>query len=601
MGPGLCRVGSRPLSHRFRVFAACAVSCLALGVGQVSAQTLTTSALTLETGGAMPVEQQAMAFDHADLKLKILPEKKAIEGEATLTFTAKSRLDKLVLDFDRVFTIRRLMIDGKTLKPTAWSNPEGRLTIALPRTVPKGRQVTLAVTYDGLPHEAKRAPWDGGFVWAKTETGEPWIATAVQGDGCDLFWPCIDYPTGEPKLVDLHITVPAPLVAPANGVFKGMTEEDGWRTYHWRAKQPNTYAIALDVGPYEELTGTYQSRFGDSIPLSFWHLKSSAAQAKELFAEFTPMLDFFEQMIGPYPFRDEKMGVVETPHLGMEHQTINAYGNAYKKDGFGFDWLLQHEFAHEWFGNQLTNADNDDMWLHEGFGSYMQPLYSQWLHGDMEYMSRLNTQRLAVRNKFPIVSGRPLKEDAVYNGERGPGNDIYYKASNVLHTLRALVGDEAFFKITRIAVYGRDDPKPGNFAPRYLSTRDFVRIVNEVTGRDFGWFFDVYLYQAAPPELIERRDGADLVLQWKTPGDKPFPMPVEIKIGGKLVTLPMADGSGRVAVGDAVPVIVDPTSKILRRQPYVEAFQAWKQAADKAAAEARKKAEAQKTSPSPGS
>jgi len=589
------------LSHRFSLFAACAVSCLALGVGQVGAQTVKTSELTLETGGAMPEAQRALAFDHADLKLKILPEKKAIEGEATLTFTAKSRLDKLVVDFDRVFTIRRLTIDGKALKPTSWSNPEGRLTITLPRTVAKGRQVTLAVTYDGVPHEAKRAPWDGGFVWSKTETGEPWIATAVQGDGCDLFWPCIDYPTGEPKLVDLHITVPAPLVAPANGVFKGMTEKDGWRTYHWRAKQPNTYAIALDVGPYEELTGTYKSRFGDSIPLSFWHLKSSAAQAKELFAEFPPMLDFFEQMIGPYPFRDEKMGVVETPHLGMEHQTINAYGNAYKKDGFGFDWLLQHEFAHEWFGNQLTNADNDDMWLHEGFGSYMQPLYSQWLHGDMEYMSRLNTQRLAVRNKFPIVSDRPLKEDAVYNGERGPGNDIYYKASNVLHTLRALVGDEAFFKITRIAVYGRDDPKPGNFAPRHLSTRDFVRIVNEVTGRDFGWFFDVYLYQAAPPELIERRDGADLVLQWKTPGEKPFPMPVEVKIGGKLVTVPMADGSGRVTVGDAVPVIVDPASKILRRQPYVEVFQTWKQAADKAAAEARKRAEAQKASPRPGS
>lgn len=589
------------MSHRFSLFAACAVSCLALGVGQVGAQTVKTSELTLETGGAMPEAQRALAFDHADLKLKILPEKKAIEGEATLTFTAKSRLDKLVVDFDRVFTIRRLTIDGKALKPTSWSNPEGRLTITLPRTVAKGRQVTLAVTYDGVPHEAKRAPWDGGFVWSKTETGEPWIATAVQGDGCDLFWPCIDYPTGEPKLVDLHITVPAPLVAPANGVFKGMTEKDGWRTYHWRAKQPNTYAIALDVGPYEELTGTYKSRFGDSIPLSFWHLKSSAAQAKELFAEFPPMLDFFEQMIGPYPFRDEKMGVVETPHLGMEHQTINAYGNAYKKDGFGFDWLLQHEFAHEWFGNQLTNADNDDMWLHEGFGSYMQPLYSQWLHGDMEYMSRLNTQRLAVRNKFPIVSDRPLKEDAVYNGERGPGNDIYYKASNVLHTLRALVGDEAFFKITRIAVYGRDDPKPGNFAPRHLSTRDFVRIVNEVTGRDFGWFFDVYLYQAAPPELIERRDGADLVLQWKTPGEKPFPMPVEVKIGGKLVTVPMADGSGRVTVGDAVPVIVDPASKILRRQPYVEVFQTWKQAADKAAAEARKRAEAQKASPRPGS
>ena len=121
------------------------------------------------------------------------------------------------------------------------------MTITLPRKVAKGRQVTVVIAYDGVPLEAKKAPWDGGFVWAKTPDGQPWIATAVQGEGCDLFWPCIDYPTGEPKLVDLHITVPAPLVAPANGVFKGMTEKDGWRTYNWEAKNPNTYAIALDV------------------------------------------------------------------------------------------------------------------------------------------------------------------------------------------------------------------------------------------------------------------------------------------------------------------------------------------------------------------
>ncbi|WP_395444225.1 M1 family metallopeptidase [Caulobacter sp. UC70_42] len=580
----------------FRIFAACAASLLALSTATSwAAEPLKTSELSLQTGGPMPAEQQALGFEHADLKFKILPDKKAIEGEATLTFTAKAPLDKLVLDFDRVFTIRKLTIDGKALKPAAWTNPEGRMTITLPHEVAKGRSVTAVITYDGVPLEAKRAPWDGGFVWSKAPTGEPWIATAVQGDGCDIFWPCIDYPTGEPKLVDLHITVPAPLVAPANGVFKGMTEKDGWRTYNWRAKNPNTYAIALDVGPYEELTASYKSRFGDSFPMSFWYLKGSADKAKSLFAEFAPMLDFYEQMIGPYPFRDEKMGVVETPHLGMEHQTINAYGNKYKKEVYGFDWLLQHEFAHEWFGNQLTNSDNDDMWLHEGYGTYMQPLMSQWLHGDMEYMARLNQMRVDTKNRFPIVSGKPLREDEVYNGERGPGNDIYYKAANVLHTLRALIGDEAFFKITRIAVYGRDDPKSGNFTPRYLGTRDYIKIVNQVTGKDYGWFFDVYLYEAAPPELVETREGADLMLTWKAPNGKPFPMPVDVKVGDRLVTLPMADGKGRLSVGDTVPVIVDPGSKVLRRQPYLEAYQVWKKAQDdaaKAEAEAKKKAEA---------
>lgn len=207
-------IGESPaLSFRFHALAACAAaSLLALSTAN-AAEPLKTSALSLQTGGAMPADQQALGFEHADLKFKILPDRKAIEGEATLTLTAKASLDKLVLDFDRVFTIRKLTVDGKALKPSAWSNPEGRLTITLPRKVAKGRSVTVVIAYDGVPLEAKKAPWDGGFVWSKTETGEPWIATAVQGVGCDIFWPCIDYPTGEPKLVDMHITVPAGLVA----------------------------------------------------------------------------------------------------------------------------------------------------------------------------------------------------------------------------------------------------------------------------------------------------------------------------------------------------------------------------------------------------
>jgi len=587
------------LPVRHRVLAALgAASILALNgaasAQEAAAKPIVTSPLSFDTGGAIPAEQAALSFEHADLSFKIIPDRKALEGRAVLTLKARSPLDRIVLDLDRVYVIRAITIDGKALTPSAWSNPEGRLTITPRRKLAKDQSVTVAITYDGVPHEAKRAPWDGGFVWSKTETGEPWIATAVQGEGCDLFWPCIDYPTGEPGQVDLHITVPAPLIAPTNGVFLGMTEKDGWRTYNWRARSPNTYAIALNVGPYEELSATYRSRFGDTFPIQFWYLKGREDKAKALFAEFTPMIDFFEQMIGPYPFRDEKMGVVETPHLGMEHQTINAYGNNYAKDAYGFDWLLQHEFAHEWFGNQLTDLDNDDMWLHEGFGAYMQPLYSQWLHGDMDYMARLNAQRAGIRNKSPIVSGKPLREDDVYNPDRGPGNDIYAKASNVLHTLRTLIGDEAFFKATRLIVYGRDDPRPGNFTTRFASTQDFVRTVNQVTGKDYGWFFDAYLYEAMPPELVETREGDNLILRWKTPNDRPFPMPVEVKVGGQIVTLPMANGTGSLALGDATPVIIDPASKILRRQPHVEAFRAWQKARDdaaKAAAEAKKKAE----------
>lgn len=444
------------------------------------------------------------------------------------------------------------------------------MRIALPAPLAPGARVQVRIVYAGVPHVAEKAPWDGGLVWAKAPSGEPWVASAVQGEGCDLLWPCIDHPQGEPEQVDEHITVPAPLVAPGNGVFVGMDERNGWRTWNWRARQPNTYAIALNVGPFEKLEGEYASRFGNKIPLAFWYLKGNEAKARQLFAEFPRMLDFFETVIGPYPFGDEKMGVVESPHLGMEHQTINAYGNAYKRDRYGYDWLLQHEFSHEWFGNQLTNANWDDMWLHEGFGSYMQPLYLQYLRGEMEYRAALLDQRAGILDKVPIVSGAAQVEQGVYNRATGPGNDIYAKGAYLLHVLRGLIGDQAFFRSLRELIYGRDDPAPGNFTPRYADTRDYIAIVNRVTGQDYGWFFDVYLYHAALPELLTERDARGLSLRWKVPDELPFPMPVQVRIGGndgEVVTVPMREGSGHVDLPTGALYTVDPASLLLREEP----------------------------------
>jgi aminopeptidase N len=411
----------------------------------------------------------------------------------------------------------------------------------------------------------------------------------VQGEGCDLFWPCIDQPTGEPDLVDTYVTAPRELAAPGNGVLIGIADHGATRTWHWRVAQPDTYAIAINVGPFEELKGDYKSRYGNTIPMQYWYLRGHETDARQLFDEFAPMLDFFEQMIGPYPFGGEKMGVVETPHKGMEHQTLNAYGNKYAKDGNGFDWLLQHEFAHEWFGNQLTNVNWDDMWLHEGFGTYMQPLYAQYLHGDMPYYAMLHTQRLTLANTSPIVSGQSRTEEQVYDGKIGPGLDIYYKGSLVLHTLRGLIGDDAFFESIRRLVYGRPDPLPGNFKPRYATTRDYIDIVNQVTGKDLKWFFDVYLYQAALPKLETARDGERLTLRWVTARGEVFPMPLEVQVGGTVHTLPMSGGTGELTVPAGSLLIIDPHSKVLRDMPHVDAFQAWKKAqAKEKAAEAKK-------------
>ncbi|MFC5549954.1 M1 family metallopeptidase [Massilia aerilata] len=530
------------------------------------------------SGAARSEAQQALEFDKADLKLRIEPATRSIAGDVTLTFGTRAQLSSIELDLDRNLPIDAIAVDGQPLPATGWRNPEGKLTIDLPHPLEPGKQVAVRVQYHGKPHVAKKAPWDGGFVWSRTPDGQPWVASAVQGEGCDLFWPCIDHPTGKAKLVDEHITVPAPLVAAGNGIAMGMDEKDGWRTYHWRTKNPSTYGISVNVGPYQLLSGEYRSRYGNVIPLRMWYLPQNEKGAKELFAEFTPMLDFFESTIGPYPFGDEKMGVVETPHLGMEHQTINAYGNKYAKTAYGYDELLQHEFAHEWFGNQLTNATWDDMWLHEGLGSYMQPLYMQSLRGDLEYFAWLMRQRGLIENKAPMVSGKPRLEEDVYDTKRGgPGQDIYNKGALVMHTLRNLIGDEAFFRAVREEVYGTPDPRPGNFAPRYGTTPEFMAIVKRVSGRDLDWFFQAYLYQKALPELQATRSGSSLQLAWKTEKNTPFPMPVEVKVGDRVVSVPMTDGRGSIALAEGMAYTLDPHSKLLRREQHVERYHEWQE------------------------
>jgi aminopeptidase N len=545
---------------------------------------------TANSGSPRAPEQLAVTFDHADVALRVDPATQSIAGDTALTFTATAPLTRIAVELDRNLPIDGASVDGVALPASSISNPDGRLYLTLPKPLLAGERTTVRIRYHGVPHVAKRAPWDGAFMWSKTADGQPWISTTVEGEGCDLFWPCIDHPMGKPKLIDLHVTVPAPLVVAGNGVATGMTEKDGWRTYDWRAKNPSTYGVALNIGPYDLLAGDYVSRYGNTIPLRFWYLNGNAdkqKQARELFDEFTPMLDFFESRIGPYPFGDEKMGVVETPHLGMEHQTINAYGNGFVKSQYGYDWLLHHELSHEWFGNQMTNADWDDMWLHEGFGSYMQPLYLQSLRGEMEFQAELFNQRKALTNKAPVVSGKTQRIQDVYEAERGgPGHDIYAKGSLILHTLRNLIGDDAFFRATRRMVYGTDTPVPGHFQPRWSSTKEFIGIANDVSGRDLQWFFNAYLYHAALPELVEVRDGDTLRLRWKTGDDGAFPMPLEVRVNDRMEKLAMTDGHGELTLPARALVTIDPYSRVLRQEAHIDT---WKR--DEAA---RKKKQAAK-------
>ena len=517
---------------------------------------------SLKSGGQVAPLQQGLTVEHADLTFAFDFDNKILMGTTTLTLKGEGSRSAFSVDLDSVFTVNSVAVNGESLAASQYRNVGGELQITPSSEVTL--PLTVTISYEGQPRIPVRAPWDGGVMWEKTPDGANWLATAVQGEGCDLFWPCIDQPHGEPNQTDLHIQVPKPLVAASNGVLVDVTDNGDTRTYHWQTRSAhNTYGIALNIAPYEKLETTYSSIYGNTYPIVYYHLPGNEQQAKVLFDEIPTMLTFFERMIGPYPFGNEKVGVAQTPHLGMEHQTINAYGNEYKKDEFGFDWLLQHEFAHEYFGNQVTNDNWDHMWIHEGLGSYMQPLFAQYLSGDVAYMTYLNNQRKGLINTHPIVSNKLMEVEQVYERGVGPALDIYYKGSWIMHTLRNLIGDDAFFSAVRELVYGTDQPKPGNFTTIYRNTQDFIEIVNRRTGKDLSWFFDVYLYQPKLPKLVETRTEDTVTFSWNSPQNLPFPMPLEVSVNGEVQVLDITSPK-TITVTPFDVVIADPNSKVLR-------------------------------------
>ncbi len=524
----------------------------------------------------LPLEGPRAAMELAEVSLSITvdPAGRSITGDGHYRVLATDALTQLQFDLDPRFRISKVQVDGVQIDRAAFANPDGLLTIDLPSALPAGASADVQIGWDGQPHVAIRSPWDGGFTWSQTPDGQPWIATAVQGEGCDMFWPCLDHSSKRIGTIDMRVTVPDPLVVAGNGKLVATYDAGDSTVWHWRARDPSNYGVTLQIGPYELAENTYRSRYGNTIPLKFWHLPGHEQEAARLLSELASYLDFFESVIGPYPFSDEKVGIAETPHLGMEHQTINAYGNAFRRDPLGYDGLLQHEFSHEWFANQLRQTNLRHMWLQEGTGTWMQPLYLGWLNGEMYYAAKMWDHRKRIVSRVPMV---PLHGDLPdYNDrEAGWGRDIYDKGAWILHTLRYLVGEEALFTSLRRLTYGTDNPQPGAIRPVSRTTDDFRLILEDVSGTELSWFFDAYFHQADLPRLRTTRGETALSLEWLTPSDLPFTMPVTVLVDGKQQVVNMPGGRGSLPLpGDQAHVVVDPQNQILMYDADIAAWQA---------------------------
>ena len=543
------------------VLAAAGIFVVACGTGQ-------RDATTMDTG--LPMSEGLRAYDvlRYTLRHDILVERKAIAGSASVRFKALQEMNVLELDFDGAFRIDEIEgLDG----PLEYERTDSKLFVTLGETAAVDEVREVTVSYRGKPVEAKRPPWDGGFQWSETPSGKPWIATSFQGEGCDIWWPCKDHPSDEPDGLDLYISVPGDLIVASNGVLIGVSDEtDGRNTFHWQTNVPtNLYGVALNIGPYVLIESTYTSTNGTEIPLAFWAIEDHEEDARQLFeAELNDVIRFFERVAGPYPWGQEKLGLAETPHLGMEHQTINAYGNEFKRDKYGFDWLLHHELSHEWFGNLVSVKNYADLWIHEGFGAYMQPVYTQEVMGDAAFHARMYEAYLGIRACNPLAPRDELSDDQM-NGDEGPGGDIYSRGAWTLHSLRYVMGDEGFWESVRILLY--DTAHPETLEPpimaRHRTTDDYRAIASDVAGRDLSWFFEVYFRTAAVPELVHRQDGADLLLEWKTEGDLPFDMPVPVRSGGEVLDVEFTENTARLEDISVDDVQIDPFMRVLRKLP----------------------------------
>jgi aminopeptidase N len=480
------------------------------------------------SGGFIIEEQAAYDVIQYDIKMEIFPDKKYIKATNTISTKVTAELNNFVFDLDTLLKVQHVFsMEGNTKVPLNAKFQKGKFWCKLPKNCRKGDTLKVCVEYEGNPRCATHAPYQGGFSWNKTENCQHWIATSCQIDGADLWFPCKDYQWDEPDSVKLSFTVPNGLKAISNGILKDtINNSNHTTTYIWEVSNPiNNYCITLDIAPYVQLTDNYVSIYGDSINISYWVLPENMDEAKQFYPNVKTYLNFIETTIGPYPFRKEKLGFIEVPFVGMEHQTIIAYGPNYSTKYPGYNYVLFHELCHEWFGNMITAYDWNDFWIQEGLTGYMEALYEEHLKGEEGYKKKMDLRKRGIMNKVPLAL------DSIVNSRDGYGGDSYAKGMYLIHSLRYLIGKDNIIKVLRIFAYPdkQIEYETNGQQCRFVNTNDFFKTLEKVCGENFDWFKDVYFKNAEVPSLEIRKNEVGLLLKWITKDDLPFNMPLEIK------------------------------------------------------------------------
>lgn len=464
-----------------------------------------------------------VTYYHLDVKID--PENKSIEGSNTMTFNVIEDTRLIQVDLFENMEIDQIKLDGK--KKLAYTRAFGAVFIELPANLSKGSSHSISIEYQGQPQEAKKPPWDGGFVWANDSTGNPWVAVTCQGTGASLWWPNKDHQSDEPDSMMISITVPKGLENISNGRLRQVSKaKKGWTKYDWFVSNPiNNYNVTTNIGKFAHFGEVYIPESGDTLTMDYYVIPQELEKAKRQFAQAKPMMEFFYKYFGPYPFVEDGYKLIQSPHLGMEHQSAVAYGNRYlngyngtasSEEGLTFDFIILHETAHEWWGNNITSNDIADMWVHESFGAYSEGLYVEHLYGYESGMSYINAKKQNVRNNSPIMGPFGVNHE-------GSG-DMYDKGQLVLNTLRHVIdNDELWFEILKELNL--------EYKHQSIDGQQIFDFIEEKTGMDLDYFFDQYFRNTKLPELIvaiqKKEDSTIAFYKWKSDVEG-FKMPIKV-------------------------------------------------------------------------
>ena len=452
-------------------------------------------AQTIVSGGPLKQVQANMDIRHYTLSLSLDPQRQWIGGYTEIDMILAGPSREILLDLVGQMQVSKVTVDGKT---GTFVHQDQLLWIKSVKEFAPGRH-TVKIWYQGIPPLAPRAPWEGGFQWERDSLGRPWIAISCQSEGGKIYFPCKDHPSDEPdEGADLLITVPKGLVVAGPGLLQQVRHKGSQSEFHWKTRYTiSNYGILFNAGTYKVEKSWYTTVNGNRVPMEFYVLDYHAHRAPHQLEMLERSARIQEKYFGEYPWPKEKIGIAETPHLGMEHQTMNAYGNKFRYTQVGgkdFDWLMHHEFGHEWWGNKVTNKDWAHMWIQEGICVFGDALYVREMEGEEAYLARMRQIARATKNEKPIVQGDVIDAKATYHA------DIYGKGAFIMHSLRFIMGDSLFFPTLKTLA---TDAKYtyGNF----VTTTDVEQLFSGAYGQSLAPIFQLYLRTTSKLDIRVRQ------------------------------------------------------------------------------------------------